>query len=288
MQTNRLYSIAIYALIPLLVGWSFWPQTETEAKNEGVNSNTEMVKKAEVPKEEPESPALEAGLYDRNQLTKTDRPKPRIEFWDELARCETGSNWQNPGRFSGGVGIMNTGTFAKGVLGQSQMGTWERWGGEEFAPTPQEATKEQQILVGNRIALWGWEVVVDRGREFAERHGVPQIYHYKKEPVGFGGWGALPCAGGKPKQLFHYDDPDKLMLIKYEWGEKSVAVLDLQVLMGMKTPTGVYDDATRKKHIEGLNYWGLTKAGVPEKPLTQQDIAAKVLMAAENLVWFSN
>jgi len=286
MTNNRLYSIAIYALIPLLVGWSIWPEPAEGPQKREVISSAEMVKESKPQEKEPEVTPVEAGLYDRNQLTMTLLPKPRIEFWDELARCETANNWQNPGRFSGGLGIMNTGTFAKGVLG-GQMGTWERWGGEEFAPTPQEATKEQQILVANRIALWGWEVTVDRGEEFSLRHGVPRIYHYKKKPVGFGGWGALPCAGGKPKNLFHYDDPDKLMLIQYTWMEDSVAVRDLQVLMGMKNPTGVYDEKTREKHIEGLNYWGLTHAGVPQKPMTGEEVNLLITGTVSSLSWWS-
>lgn len=283
MTTNRLYSVTVYALVPLLLGWSILPGEEVGAPQGEVISGTEMVTDV-GPMVEQE---LESGLYDRSKLEKTDALKPEDKFWDELARCETGSNWQDDGRYSGGLGIMNTGTFAKGVLGKGQMGTWERWGGEEFAPTPQEATKEEQIIVANRIALWGWEVTVDRGQEFAERHGVPRIYHYKKGPAGFYGWGALGCAGGKPDKLYHYDDPDKLMLVEYQWMESSVAVRDLQVLMGMKKPTGVYDKATRAKHIEGLQYWGLTMAGVPEIPIMEQEVALMILEKMNEVLWWT-
>lgn len=282
MTTNRLYSIAVYSLIPLLLGWSILPAA-AEAPKEEVINGTEMVKEVSPSGES----KLPDGLYDRDKLDRTNMPKPEDNFWDELARCETGTNWQDPGRFGGGLGIMNTGTFAKGVLGRGQMGTWERWGGEEFAPTPQEATREEQIVVANRIAVWGWATTVDRGQEFAERHGVGRIYDYNKKPVGFYGWGALGCAGGKPKKLYYHDNPDKLMLIKYEWMEQSVAVRDLQVLMGMKSPTGVYDEATRTKHIEGLQYWGLTMAGVPEVPVMSEDIVLMILNRVNEVLWWT-
>ncbi len=107
------------------------------------------------------------------------------------------------------------------------------------------------------------------------------------KPVGQMGWGALPCAGGKPKNLFHYDDPDKLLLIQYTWMEDSVAVRDLQVLMGMKNPTGIYDEKTREKHIEGLNYWGLTHAGVPQKPITGEEVNLLITGTVSSLSWWS-
>jgi hypothetical protein len=67
--------------------------------------------------------------------------------WDSIAECETGGNWSMQGsRFSGGVGFANT--------------TWNGFGGREFAPNAGQATREQQIVVAERVyaqyGLSGW------------------------------------------------------------------------------------------------------------------------------------
>ena len=69
--------------------------------------------------------------------------------WDRLAHCESGGNWAtNTGNGYGG-GLQ----FAHG----SRWSTWRAFGGEEFAPHPWEATREQQIEVAERVlASSGW------------------------------------------------------------------------------------------------------------------------------------
>ena len=59
--------------------------------------------------------------------------------WDRVAGCESGGNW----------GI-NTGNGYRGGL-QFSQGTWAAHGGGEFAPTANQATREQQIAVGERV-----------------------------------------------------------------------------------------------------------------------------------------
>jgi hypothetical protein len=76
-------------------------------------------------------------------------------FWDRMARCETGGNWSMVGsRYSGGLGFYN--------------GTWDSFGGREFAPRAGQATREQQIIVANRVAngvgLSGWGCLSHVGR----------------------------------------------------------------------------------------------------------------------------
>jgi len=119
----------------------------------------------------------------RSSLTKTDKAKATIEFWEKLAVCETNSNWQDTGQWAGGLGI-----YTKGKFRDSNMGTWERFGGEEFASSPNKATKEQQIIVANRISVEGWKTTITRDADKAKRMGVPQVYEWDQEPVGFGGW----------------------------------------------------------------------------------------------------
>jgi hypothetical protein len=76
-------------------------------------------------------------------------------FWDRMAQCETGGNWSMVGsRYSGGLGFYN--------------GTWDSFGGREFAARAGQATREQQIIVANRVAdgvgLSGWGCLGHVGR----------------------------------------------------------------------------------------------------------------------------
>ncbi len=74
------------------------------------------------------------------------RPKTGVN-WDGIARCETGGNWSMRGAsFSGGLGFYN--------------GTWNAFGGREFASNAGLASREQQIVVAERVyaryGLSGW------------------------------------------------------------------------------------------------------------------------------------
>lgn len=69
------------------------------------------------------------------------------------------------------------------------MGTWERWGGEQFAPRPDKATPLQQIVVANRIAMFGWEAKFRRWDGAQQR---VRLKHYVKQPnATFNGWGCI-------------------------------------------------------------------------------------------------
>ena len=76
-------------------------------------------------------------------------------YWDRIAQCETGGNWSMVGsRYSGGVGFYN--------------GTWDSFGGREFAARAGQASRAQQIIVANRVArevgLTGWGCLRTVGR----------------------------------------------------------------------------------------------------------------------------
>ncbi len=59
--------------------------------------------------------------------------------WDAVARCESGGNW-----------AINTGNgFYGGV--QFAAGTWASHGGNEFAPSAQLASKDQQLVIAERV-----------------------------------------------------------------------------------------------------------------------------------------
>ncbi|MFI6870390.1 transglycosylase family protein [Nocardia sp. NPDC050406] len=65
--------------------------------------------------------------------------------WDRLAQCEAGGNW----------GI-NTGNGYQGGL-QFSPSTWTAHGGGEFAPTANQATREEQIVIAEKVlATQGW------------------------------------------------------------------------------------------------------------------------------------
>lgn len=74
---------------------------------------------------------------------------PGVDRWDQLAQCETGGNWSaNTGNgFGGGLQFAHA----------SNWSTWLSYGGGEFAAHPWEATREQQIVVAERVfADAGW------------------------------------------------------------------------------------------------------------------------------------
>jgi resuscitation-promoting factor RpfA len=65
--------------------------------------------------------------------------------WDKLAQCESGGRWN-----------INTGNGYHGGL-QFSPRTWSGFGGKEFAPVAHQATREEQIVVAERVlAKQGW------------------------------------------------------------------------------------------------------------------------------------
>ena len=69
-----------------------------------------------------------------------------MEPWDSIARCETGGDWH-----------ADTGNGYQGGL-QLSPRTWTAYGGGAFAPRADQASREAQILVGDRVrAEQGWQ-----------------------------------------------------------------------------------------------------------------------------------
>jgi hypothetical protein len=118
---------------------------------------------------------------------------PPVAYWERVAECETNLDWKDKGRYAGGLGIFTQGKFRDG-----DMGTWERYGGEDFAKHPSGASKTEQIVVANRIAVFGYSTVVHRDPERAKIMGVPATYVWDKKPVGFTGWGCVRNTVGSP------------------------------------------------------------------------------------------
>jgi hypothetical protein len=65
--------------------------------------------------------------------------------WDKLAQCESSGNW-----------AINTGNGFSGGL-QFTPSTWRAFGGTAFAPVAHQATREEQIVVAEKVlAGQGW------------------------------------------------------------------------------------------------------------------------------------
>ncbi|AWB83688.1 resuscitation-promoting factor [Corynebacterium liangguodongii] len=65
--------------------------------------------------------------------------------WDAIAQCESGGNW-----------AINTGNGYQGGL-QFNASTWAAYGGTQYAPTADLATREQQIAIAEKTqAAQGW------------------------------------------------------------------------------------------------------------------------------------
>lgn len=89
--------------------------------------------------EEAQRQAVSAWL---NAVAAAQAKAARDAVWDRIAACETGGNWAMQGSsFSGGVGFANS--------------TWSAFGGGEFAPNAGMATREQQIIVAERVYDYG-------------------------------------------------------------------------------------------------------------------------------------
>ncbi|WP_260190347.1 transglycosylase family protein [Actinophytocola gossypii] len=85
----------------------------------------------------------------------TKKPKPRVvrvgtkeppvpeisdgEVWDALAQCESGGDWS-----------INTGNGYSGGL-QFLDSTWDAYGGEQYAPSAYQATREEQIAIATKV-----------------------------------------------------------------------------------------------------------------------------------------
>jgi Transglycosylase-like domain/LysM domain len=65
--------------------------------------------------------------------------------WDRVADCESGGNWH-----------IDTGNGYYGGL-QFTQGTWAGYGGQQFAPRADLASRSEQMIVANRVlARQGW------------------------------------------------------------------------------------------------------------------------------------
>ncbi len=96
-----------------------------------------------------------------------------VQFWDDVAQCETRQDWKDGGNFAGGLGIA--------------LSTWRGYGGREFAKSPKNATKEEQIIVAHRISIHGYQTK----NEYMTYEDRENNRPFFRPPVGFFGWGCI-------------------------------------------------------------------------------------------------
>jgi len=91
-----------------------------------------------VPVEEPTSQAADVEASPSPEIYQV------VTVWDRLAQCESSGDWHIRGRIYSG-GLQMDSTF------------WSRYGGRAYAPSPDLATRVQQIAVAERgLAVQGW------------------------------------------------------------------------------------------------------------------------------------
>ena len=198
----------------------------------------------EVPPTEPEVRSQEVRA-ERVALVRHKSPRPLPSFWDRLAQCETGGDWKNRGNWAGGLGIARK--------------TWAGYGGKSFAPTPDKATREEQIIIAERIAIDGYQTK----NVFMTIDDKLKNRPFFRPAVGFGGWGALPCAGGVPHMVSY--DPSTVVQQKFRWGQRGAVVVDLQTILRVNR-SGVYDARTWVRHNKFLINRGMDRSLAPKNP----------------------
>ncbi|MGW3046392.1 transglycosylase family protein, partial [Kitasatospora sp. NPDC001159] len=72
-------------------------------------------------------------------LAPTEASAASVATWDKVAACESSGNWS-----------INTNNGYYGGL-QISLDNWRHYGGLNYAPRPDLATKQQQILIAEKI-----------------------------------------------------------------------------------------------------------------------------------------
>ncbi|MFJ5229057.1 transglycosylase family protein [Kitasatospora sp. NPDC088391] len=118
-----------------------------------------------------------------------------VANWDRVAQCESGGNWS-----------INTGNTYYGGL-QFNLSTWRAYGGTQYAAYPHQATKQQQILIGEKVlngpqgaGAWpscGGPLVGDHTNPYPSTPAPTErgtLYHEVRDP--WGAWsGFAPVIG---------------------------------------------------------------------------------------------
>lgn len=92
--------------------------------------------------------------------------------WDAVAQCESSGNWH-----------INTGNGFHGGL-QFTSGTWRAFGGTSYAPEANQATREEQIRIAERVlrgqGLGAWPVCGPKGLNGRHTHTSTSETHTRR------------------------------------------------------------------------------------------------------------
>jgi resuscitation-promoting factor RpfA len=94
--------------------------------------------------------------------------------WDAIAHCESGGNWS-----------INTGNGYYGGL-QFSRGTWRAHGGSRFGATANQASREEQILIAERVlrgqGIGAWPSC-GRRADSTKRFGATNVGDRRRKPA---------------------------------------------------------------------------------------------------------
>jgi hypothetical protein len=182
-------------------------------------------KASAVANDSDKSKVIASSIYTAS-FSERNKPRALDLYWHKMAECETGGNWNDTGKWSGGLGIYTQ--------------TWVGYGGLEFAKKPELATIEEQIIVANRISTQGYQTK----NEFLTLQDKQTNRPYFREPVGFGGWGCKRHVG-KPALFKKF--PSKTLFKEYKLGDRNKYVYTLQKILGVGVD-GYYGPVTDRAY----------------------------------------
>jgi cell wall-associated NlpC family hydrolase len=138
--------ISVAARVAAGQGWHAWPACSKKLGLSGKGASAPAAVNVAARQAAPRAPA--APVTKMAPMTKpaTPAPAPSSDVWTNLAQCSSNGNWTiHPGNgVSGGLAI--------------KTATWTLFGGRQYAPQPYQATKDQQLSVGEKIvAGQGWK-----------------------------------------------------------------------------------------------------------------------------------
>lgn len=215
MNINILKTSAAFLVLPIMPFVSGDEVTDTTINIQTQTTVVTNVKESSV--------VINSVKYQFSELGK---PRAIDSYWDKMAQCETASNWKDKGNWAGGLGIA--------------LSTWEGYGGFEFAKRPNFATRDEQIIVANRISTQGYQTKL-----FRTLKDKLENKPFFRPAVGFGGWGCLKNVGNP---MLFSKPPYRIYFSKFKIGESGQRVRILQHLIGAKYVDGYYGPVTQKLH----------------------------------------
>ncbi|WP_394216871.1 transglycosylase family protein [Brachybacterium vulturis] len=120
------------------------PKPEPESKPEPRSTSSKSSRSSERDSSSSSS-SSSSGSSSSSSRSASAPTAPSGGVWDRLAQCESGGNWS-----------INTGNGYHGGL-QFSRSTWQAFGGGQYAPTADQASRSQQIAIAKKTqAAQGW------------------------------------------------------------------------------------------------------------------------------------